>query len=480
MIETQPGLYEPGLSVTILRMSTMRPWAMWRRLQYGVGFAVFWMVVGSLGYYLFIYTPGDCFDEVMNEDERGADCGGRCVRICASDVTAPQIVWADSFKIVDGQYNATAYVENKNAVAGTQALRYKFELYDGTKLVAERAGTTVLPPNSVYPIFEGRIYTSSDTTVTNTKLILEPVEIWQPAMLGREQFRTSNLNLLSPDASPRLEARIDNTELSRAEKIEVVATLFNTNGKPVTASQTFIEALEGRASKDVVFTWPNPIAKTIKSCAIPSDLVIGIDLSGSMNNDGGTPPQPISGAIAAARDFALRLAPDDQASVVTFASGATTVSLLNQNHTETATLIGALSIAPAEETGFTNTPAAIAAAAAELASARHSGDSRRALVLLTDGLPTAPGDTTSIVEVAKQAALELAKSGVEVYVIGVGKGVDVNFIKTLTEDPNNAFYAPTGGDLDAIYQKITGALCESGATRIDVVAKTPTNFTPLR
>lgn len=480
-MKTQPWLVRAGaVSVTIIRMSRMRPWAMWRRLQYGVGFAVFWVLVGTLVYYQFIYTPGDCFDLVMNEDEKGVDCGGRCVRICASDVVVPQIVWADSFKIVDGQYNASAYVENKNVLAGTEALKYKFELYDGSKLVAERSGTTVLPPNSVYPIFEGRIYTPADTTVTNTKLTLEPVEVWQPAKLGREQFRTSNLNLLSPDSEPRLEARIDNIELTKAEKIEVIATLFNISGKPVTASQTFIETLEGRASKDVVFTWPNPIAKTVKSCAIPSDVVIGIDLSGSMNNDGGTPPQPISGAVAAARDFASRLAPDDQASVVTFASGATTVSLLSKDHAKTAALIGQLSITAAEETGFTNTPAAIAAAAAELASARHSGDSRRALVLLTDGLPTAPGDTTAIVEQAKQAARTLAKSGVELYVIGVGKGVNLDFVKTLTEDPNNAFYAPTGGDLDAIYQKITGALCESGTTRIDVIAKTPTNFTPLK
>ena len=74
-----------------------------------------------------------------------------------------------------------------------------------------------------------------------------------------------------------------------------------------------------------MFTWPRPIAKTLRSCDVPTDIVVAVDLSGSMNNDGGTPPQPISGAIAAARDFALRLAPDDQASVVTFASGATTV-----------------------------------------------------------------------------------------------------------------------------------------------------------
>jgi Mg-chelatase subunit ChlD len=460
-------------------MRTIRPWAVWRRLQYGVGFFVVIGLLGALSYRLFVYAPGNCFDAIMNEGEAGVDCGGKCVRICALSVTPPSIVWADSFKIADGQYNAVAYIQNKNSVAGTPALSYTFQLFDGDTIVAERKGVTVLPPNSEYPIFEGRIQTNGKN-VTNTKLVLDAADMWVPASLGREQFRTSNLNLSGVDVKPRLDVKIENTELTKADKIEVVATLFNDAGKAVTASQTFIDALEGRATKDIVFTWPNPIAKTVRSCSIPSDVIIGIDLSGSMDNDGGTPPQPVTGALAAAKDFAARLGENDQAAVVTFASQATTNGTLTKDHIATANLIQTLSIAPAEQTGYTNTPALFKSVQEELASPRHSGDARRALVLLTDGLPTAKGDTVKILEETKQAAKEVSDSGVEVYVIGLGKGVDFNFIKSLTPDTNNAFLAPTAGDLDGIYKKITGSLCESGTTKIDVIAKTPTNFTPLR
>lgn len=457
----------------------IRRWALWRRVEYGLGLLGVFALIGTGVYYGFFYTTGNCFDAVMNEDETGTDCGGSCVRICAASVLPPQIIWADSFKITDGQYNAVAYVENKNVIAGTPALKYTFQLFNGETVVAERQGVTVLPANSIYPIFEGRIHTDAPK-VTSTKLTLEPADLWQPTLIGREQFRTSNLDLTGADSEPRLHATIENTELTRADNVEVVATLFNDNGKAVTASQTFIEALEGRASKDVVFTWPNPIAKTVKSCAIPSDVVVAIDLSGSMNNDGGTPPQPVTDALTAAKNFVMRLSEEDQAAVVTFASGATTNAELNKNHPNTAALIGRLGIAAAEERGFTNTPAAINAAGTELASTRHSGDARRALVLLTDGLPTAPGDTVKIVEETKKAAAALSTSGVELYVIGLGKTVNLDFVKSLTEDSANAFYAPTGADLDSIYKKITGALCESGTTRIDVIAKTPTNFTPLK
>ena len=459
-------------------MSTIRPWAVWRRIQYTIGFFIFCGLVSTSVYYGFFYQPGNCFDAVMNEDETGTDCGGKCVRICAASTIPPSIVWADSFKVVEGQYNAVAYIENKNGVASTPTLNYTFQLFNGNELVAERKGTTVLPPNSQYPIFEGRI-TTNGKPVTNTKLTLEPVEMWLPAQIGREQFRTSNLDLSGVDSKPRLSVNIENTELTKAEKVEVVATLFNDSGKAVTASQTFIEALNGRESKNIIFTWPNPIAKTVRSCSIPSDVVIGIDLSGSMDSDGGTPPQPVTDALTAAKNFAGRLSDNDQAAIVTFASTATTNAPLTKNRTEITQLIQSLSISTEAQTGYTNTPAAFLTAQAELASERHNGDARRALVLLTDGLPTAKGDTTKIVEEAKQAAKDLSTSGAEVYVIGLGKNVDQEFIKSLVDDSANAFYAPTSNDLEGIYNKITGALCESGTARIDVIAKTPTNFAPL-
>ena len=454
---------------------SLRSWAFWRRIQYAMGFVLFIALVGGGAYRGFFYQPGNCFDSVMNEDETGIDCGGTCVRICAASVTAPAIVWADSFQIADGQYNSVGYIENKNSLASTPELNYTFQLFDGTEVVAERKGTTVLPPNSQYPIFEGRIITNG-RKVTNTKLTLESVSLWLPAQIGREQFRTSNLDLSSVDLKPRLSVSIENTELAKAEKVEVVATLFNEAGKPITASQTFIDSLEGRSTRNIVFTWPNPIAKTVRSCSIPTDIVIGIDLSGSMDSDGGTPPQPVSDALLAAKNFAGRLGTEDQASVVTFASDATTNTTLSKDHAKTANLIQSLSISPAAQTGYTNTSAALKAAQSELISQRHNPNARRALVLLTDGLPTAKGDTVQIVEETKQAAKALLDSGTEVYVIGLGKGVDQDFITSLVADPANAFYTPTGSNLESIYKKITGSLCESGTTKIEVIAKTPTNF----
>src|SRR3989344_5518059 len=109
-------------------MSKFRPWAIYRRLQYAFGFVAVCNILAFGVYFLFFYSAATCFDGLQNGQEIGLDCGGGCVRICAFTVTPPEIVWSESFKIIDGQYNAVAYIENKNAVAASPALAYKFKL----------------------------------------------------------------------------------------------------------------------------------------------------------------------------------------------------------------------------------------------------------------------------------------------------------------------------------------------------------------
>jgi len=460
-------------------MTNFRPWAAFRRFYYGTGALTIVSCIGVLVYFTNYYVPPGCFDGKQNAGERGIDCGGACVRICSIDVTPPVIRWADSFEIEPGQYNAVAYIENQNAVAATRQLRYTFELTNNGVVVASRSGTTILPPNSTYPVFEGRIFTDSRQAVTDTSIRLDAVEVWQPAALGREQFRTTDLVLKDTDTSPRLDAVIENRELTGVGEVEVVATIFNSLGEPLTASQTFIDQLRGRSSETVVFTWPNSIAKTVRSCEVPSDVIMAIDLSGSMNNDGDTPPQPLTDAVTAAAAFVEQLRQTDLVGVVTFATDAELVTPLSGASTQVADTIRNLVIDPASETGFTNTMDGIRRATEELSSARHNKDARRVVVLLTDGLPTAP-DIDDVSSEAITAAAALRATGADIYAIGLGAGVNASFITALVDEPSKAFIAPSGEDLARIYQEISTDLCEVGPTRIDIIPKTSTNFTPLR
>jgi Mg-chelatase subunit ChlD len=336
-----------------------------------------------------------------------------------------------------------------------------------------------LPPNSVYPIFEGRIFVDDDRIITDTNLLLEPVDMWVPASVERGQFRSGDINFSGVDDKPKLRVEMQNTSLTAVANVEVVATVFTEDGKPVTSSQTIIEYAAPRSGQDIVFTWPNPLEKTIRSCVVPADVMLAIDLSGSMNNDGDNPPQPVTDTLQAAGKFASSLKSRDQIALVTFATKADLIASLSEDNDVVAATITSLEIDPIEETGFTNTLDAFQVASTEFASERQNPNARKVLVLLTDGLPTTSGDEDIVTNTAL-AAQALSQSGVEVYAIGLGQGVDKQFVQSLASGEENIYFAPSGAELESIYQEITTSLCESGATKIEVIAKTEAVFTPLR
>lgn len=452
-------------------------WAFWRRLQYGVGFGLFWALVITIVYFVYFHKEPSCFDGVQNGEERGVDCGGSCVRICATDVIEPTIRWAQSFKVRDGQYNAVAYIENKNQVAASPEVTYTFTFYDEQGLITEKSGNTILPPDSVYPIFEGSIQTGQRIP-TQTFIELNDSDLWIPATVGRNQFTVVDRKLSSVDEQPRLDAIISNNALTQARDVEIVATIFDAKGNALTSSRTFVEAFPPQSQQTVVFTWPEPIAKTVRSCEIPTDVVLAIDVSGSMNNDGIDPPEPITSVLSAAKAFVSRLEDADQASVVTFATNARTDVSLTSDITTIQNSITNLSIQSEEESGSTNTGEAFLFAAQELQSDQHNQNARKVVVILTDGLATAPDDNPEVYAIEKAESLKAM--GVEVYAIGLGEQVNMEFIQEIATSPGFAYQALSSEQVDQIYRTITSALCEDGPAVIDIIPKTNASFAPLQ
>lgn len=458
-------------------MSIIRRWAFWRRVQYGTGFGAFWLVIFGMIYVGNFYQSPTCFDGHQNGEERGADCGGVCARICIFDAKVPTVQWSRSFRVTNGQYNAVAYIENTNISAASPEVPYTMSLYDAQGLITQRTGTTILPPDSVYPVFEARIDTQGRVP-TQTFLELGEITTWVTAQKGREQFVVQSRELTGADSQPRLEAQVYNNELTGAGEVELIATIFDAQGNALTSSRTFVDDFAPRTSETAVFTWPEPIAKTLRSCDVPTDVLLAIDVSGSMNNDGDTPPEPISSVLAAARSFTSRLQAGDQAALVTFATEAIIVDSLTGDTQKVAEDIAALIIDPGEETGSTNTGDALLHGAEELTSERHNLEARKVMVLLTDGLATAPGEDPE--KYALDAAIKVKQQGVNVFTIGLGENVNMDFVTQIANSPKQAYRALSTSDIDRIYKTITAEICEDGAAIIQIIPKTDAGFSTLK
>jgi Mg-chelatase subunit ChlD len=475
-------------------MIIKRPWAFWRRLQYGTVYGIIVIAFLIGGYYNYLYAPPNCFDGVRNGGEQGVDCGGSCTRICSFTVSTPVVVWAKSFLVTEGQYNAVAYIENRNAIAGTPQVRYTFRLLDSQGVITERQGVTELPANSTFPIFEGRIDTGGRVP-SETILVLEDIDLWIPSSYNRGQFRTVSTELLGINARPRLNTVVENTEVFDAQNVSVVAVIFDSFGTPLTASQTFVDTLAGRSRSDVVFTWPRPIATTIRSCDVPSDVMIVLDRSGSMAADGGDPPEPLESAKLAAAQFVSLLRERDQVGYFSYATVPSdpiekilTPQLAEARDAILQTKMGT------DGVQFTNMGEAFKVAQAELLSTRARDNARKVIVFLTDGDVTRPlnpetgqRDIVYAANYARQAAEEAKQNEIVVYTIGFGDFFanisdaidrDVTLIADLASSPQQSFLAPTIQQLTAVYREIAEDICEAGPSRIDIIPRSGATFAP--
>jgi Ca-activated chloride channel family protein len=169
-----------------------------------------------------------------------------------------------------------------------------------------------------------------------------------------------------------------------------------------------------------------------------ADVILVLDTSSSMQGS------KLAAAQTAARSFVglLRL-PGDQVAVVAFNQHASLASPLTSNPQLALTAIDTLHTQPG-----TRIDRALRLALDELGSTRRIATNQPITVLLTDGVQYEEPQT------AQAVALEVRTAGVSIYAIGLGADVDAAFLHALAGAPSRYYFAPTEGDLEAIYRQI--------------------------
>lgn len=465
---------------------TLISWSARRRMVYIS--AVITTISILVGTYLFInlYEPPTCFDGDRNQDEVGVDCGGSCQYLCQSQVSDPIILFSRSFEVVPGVYNSVAYVENPNFDSAVQNFDYTFKLFDGSNsVITERSGRSFLTPGGISPIFEGGIVTEGNVP-TRTFFEFSSELNWTRAQGGIESpLVIKDRRLQQVDTRPRIDATLENTSVSDEKNIEVIVAVFNAFGNIIATSRTFVDDLPRRTRAPLVFTWPLPFAQELEACIIPVDVMLLLDASGSMNDDGVSPPQPLTDAKIAAKDFVSRLGENDRVGLTTFATKSKINQSMTSEHEATRVAVEDLSIDPVEEAGSTNIGDAIFDAISEFAnlSRRTSivgkGRVRKVAILLTDGKANAPEIPGGELH-AEQAAKKAKDNEITIYTVGLGDGVNQNFLKNIAFTPEHYFQAATSQELGGIYQQISDAICERGPARIEITPRSVSELIPIR
>src|SRR6185503_5513235 len=105
-------------------------WAFKRQFFYVFVLILFVAAFGYLITYPVIHKAPSCVDNKQNGNETGIDCGGSCINACVSQVDPVSVLWARSFRVVPGRYNAVAYLENHNKNVAASKVNYIFRFAD--------------------------------------------------------------------------------------------------------------------------------------------------------------------------------------------------------------------------------------------------------------------------------------------------------------------------------------------------------------
>jgi Mg-chelatase subunit ChlD len=432
------------------------------------------LIIGITSFIIFYEDP-NCFDGSRNGNEEGVDCGGGCELRCDFETYDLSVLWKRFFEIVPGQYNLIAYVENQNFDSEVRSADYVFRLIDeNNRLIAERRGNTNIKPQSTTPIVENAVDTGG---AIPRRVEFEFVgDIVFHDQLPQEKIIViSDEQLIDRERDPRVSAVLTNLSVKPVTNLEAVAIVYNKSGNAIGSSSTFVETIPKDQSAPIFFTWPKGFERDLEACSAPTDVVVLMDTSGSMNNDGDNPPQPITTAKGAAADFVSSFGESDTTAVITFATQSNILQQLTANHQATKAVLENVEILPEEETGFTNLGDAILDGTTLLSGSSRSKqiggttlEVRKAIVLLTDGLANFPRDPGG--EPYAEEKANLAKrDGVEIYTIGLGDKVNTEFLEGIASTPSNYYQAATRGELAGIYSDISDAICESGPGVLEIV-----------
>jgi Mg-chelatase subunit ChlD len=457
----------------------MNDWSRRRkRIILSLIFLAIVILVGVPSFFLFYRAPS-CSDGTQNGDETGVDCGGSCQLLCKVE-SLPLILKGDPqvLKVRANTYEVVVLVDNPNAGADIYRAGYTFKIYDATSLTPLKIveGEAYVPKGETFAVFEGPFEFASGVVPTRATFEWKQDSlVWQKNNQEPVDVTFGNVSLRGESTRPRIDATLVNNSINSISNVDLVVIVSGGVGNFIAASKTFLEGVSGGESIPITFTWPNPFDIRESVCGYPVDVALVIDRSGSMDDLSPNPPQPLTDVKNTALYFLNQLGKNDHYSLVSFANEASQPidAGLGADINSTKNAVNNISI-KTDVVQNTNIGAGIFAARDELNSVRHREKADKALVLLTDGVPTIPLKS-GVKDYPKTYAIEAAQSaresGISVYTIGLGKDVDIDLLRKLATSTEEAYFAPTTKELNSIYNQIATKICRESAAVVDIYVR---------
>jgi hypothetical protein len=235
----------------------MASWSRQRRFTYAA--LVMILLVGTVvgTFLLFFYEAPSCFDGILNGKEQGIDCGGSCVRLCASSFGSPRLAWTRFEELVPGFYNIAAYITNPNPKGQARGVPYHFMVYDARGiLIIEHKGKVDIPPQRNTLVF-ARAVDVGKRIPAKASFEFTGAPDWRSAVDTLDSLVIGEKKYTEDTTSSSLEVSIRNSSVSRATgPFAVYVILYDIDNNAIGFSKTLIDDIQPGQNVIAPFTWP--------------------------------------------------------------------------------------------------------------------------------------------------------------------------------------------------------------------------------
>ena len=230
------------------------------------------VILAIVGYELFInlYKAPTCFDNILNGDETGVDCGGSCQRLCPSAFLAPIVSWTSFEQLAVGSYNVAAYITNPNNNGTARNVPYHFILYDvNGEAIVDVPGYVNIPPHRNTLAFLGpvpvgkRVPYKAFFEFTGSPDWYEATDTLSSLSIGTKDYTEDS-------SGSSLLVTLKNNNVKPIGGMSVYVALSDANSNIVGFSKTILDGIAGLGSVQAPFTWPeNRNGKVISIEVLP-------------------------------------------------------------------------------------------------------------------------------------------------------------------------------------------------------------------
>lgn len=234
----------------------MSSWSHNRRMVYGGSVVVVVLLIVGWIAFSILYKPPTCSDGIMNGDERDVDCGGSCVKLCASAFFPPQPKWTHFEELAPGFYNVAAYIVNPNTEGAAVNVPYHFVLYDDKGVtIVDSPGYLRLPPHRNTLAFQSAVPVGKRTPV---RALFEFTGIpdWKRQADPLTALEIADKIYTEDESGSSLMVTLKNTSVRTLGKMTVYAVLSDADTNVVGFSKTVIDGILPQSSVQAPFTWP--------------------------------------------------------------------------------------------------------------------------------------------------------------------------------------------------------------------------------